>query len=71
MDVGLQITPQPHIAGDFGAGLEAGVCVSHVGCISAGVDAHVHAEALPISISADCCIDLPWPLGDACFGVKM
>jgi hypothetical protein len=71
LDMGLQITPQPHMIGDFAAGMEAGICLSHVGCISAGVNAHIHAEAMPISITADCCIDLPWPLGDACFTVKM
>jgi hypothetical protein len=70
MDMGLQITPAPKIIGDFGAGLEAGVCAfGH--CVSAGVGASVHAEALPISLSASCCVDLPWPLSDICFTVKM
>jgi hypothetical protein len=68
--MGLQITPAPKIIGDFGAGLEAGVCAfGH--CVSAGVGASVHAEALPISLSASCCVDLPWPLSDICFTVKM
>ncbi len=70
MDMGLQITRQPKIIGDFGAGLEAGVCAfGH--CVSAGVGANIHAEALPISLSASCCVDLPWPLSDICFTVKM
>ncbi|MCE1228385.1 MAG: hypothetical protein LWX11_02670, partial [Firmicutes bacterium] len=71
LDMGLQITPQPKVIGDFRAGMEAGICVKHVGCISAGVNAHVHAEALPLSVSANCCIDLPWPFDEACFTVKM
>lgn len=70
MDMGLQITPQPKIIGDFGAGLEAGVCAFGA-CVTAGVSANVHAEALPIAVSASCCVDLPWPLGDICFSVKM
>jgi len=70
MDMGLQITPQPKIIGDFGAGMEAGVCAFGA-CVTAGVNAAVHAEAMPISISASCCVDLPWPLGDICFTVKM
>jgi hypothetical protein len=71
MDMGLQITPQPKIIGDFSAGMEAGICLSKVGCVSAGVNAHIHAEALPVSVSAHCCIDLPWPFSEACFTVKM
>lgn len=70
MDMGLQITPQPKIIGDFGAGMEAGVCAFGA-CVSAGVNANIHAEALPIAVSASCCLDLPWPLGDICFTVKM
>ena len=70
MDMGLQITPQPKIIGDFDAGMEAGVCAFGA-CVTAGVSAGIHAEALPIAISASCCVDLPWPLGDICFTVKM
>jgi hypothetical protein len=70
MDMGLQITPQARIIGDFGAGMEAGVCAFGA-CVTAGVSANVHAEALPIAVSASCCVDLPWPLGDICFTVKM
>ncbi|MBK8791857.1 MAG: hypothetical protein IPN59_01670 [Holophaga sp.] len=70
MDMGMQITPQPKIIGDFGAGLEAGVCAFGA-CVTAGVNAGIHAEALPISISASCCVDLPWPLSDICFTVKL
>ena len=70
MDMGLQITPQPKLIGDFGAGLEAGVCAFGA-CVNTGVTANVHAEAMPVSVSASCCVDLPWPLGDICFTVKM
>ncbi len=70
MDMGLQVTPQPKLIGDFGAGLRAGACALGA-CVSAGVTANIHAEALPISLSASCCLDLPWPLGDICFNVRM
>jgi hypothetical protein len=72
MDMGLGLhLGSPQISGDFGAGLEAGICLSGVGCVSAGVDANVHVRALPLSISADCSIDLPWPMSDYSFTVQM
>jgi hypothetical protein len=54
VDTGLTITPQPHISGDFSASVEAGVCVDDV-CVSAGVSAQVHAEALPLEMQARAC----------------
>lgn len=70
MDMGLQITPQPHAAGDFGAGVEAGVCVVG-GCESMGVNASVHAEALPVNVKAHATVEFPWPLPDVSFNVHM
>jgi hypothetical protein len=63
MDMGLQITPQPHVIGDFAAGLEAGVCAFHV-CVDDSVSAAVHAEAMPLSIDATFSMDLPFPAPD-------
>lgn len=70
LDMGLQVTPQPKIIGDFGAGMSAGVCVFGV-CVSGGVNAAVHAEALPVNVRATANLDLPWPLDDVTFSVHM
>ena len=70
VDMGLAITPQPHISGDFSANVDAGVCVDSV-CVSAGVSAQVHAEALPVQVQASASIGLPWPLGSISFSVHL
>lgn len=70
MDMGLQITPQPHVAGDFAAGAEAGVCVVGA-CESMGVTAAVHAEALPVTVRAHATVEFPWPLPDVSFNVHL
>jgi len=70
VDVGLTVTPQPHISGDFSASVSAGVCVDSV-CVSAGVSAQIHAEALPVEMNASASIGLPWPLGSVSFSVHM
>ena len=70
VDMGLAITPQPHISGDFSANVNAGVCVDNV-CVSAGVSAQVHAEALPLEMQASASIGLPWPLGSIGFSVHL
>lgn len=70
MDMGMQITPQPKVSGDFGAGAEAGVCVAG-GCESMGVNAAVHAEALPVVVRAHATVEFPWPLPDVSFDVHM
>ena len=70
VDVGVTITPQPHISGDFSANVDAGVCVDDV-CVSAGVSAQVHAEALPLEMQASASIGLPWPLGSIGFSVHL
>jgi len=70
VDAGLTITPQPHIAGDFSASVSAGVCVDNV-CVSAGVSAQIHAEALPVDMTASASIGLPWPLGSISFSVHL
>jgi len=63
MDMGLQISPQPRISGDFNAGLSAGICVPHVGCLSGGVNARVQVSALPLNMKASASLDLPGPFG--------
>jgi hypothetical protein len=70
VDMGLTVTPQPHISGDFSANVSAGVCVDNV-CVSAGVSAQVHAEALPLEMNASASIGLPWPLGSISFSVHL
>ncbi len=69
-DVGLAVTPQPHISGDYSANVNAGVCVDGV-CVSAGVAAQIHAEALPLEMNASASIGLPWPLGSVSFSVHL
>jgi hypothetical protein len=70
VDMGLAITPQPHISGDFSANVDAGVCVDDA-CVSAGVSAQIHAEALPLDVDASASIGLPWPLGSISFSVHL
>jgi len=70
IDLGLAVTPQPHISGDLAASVSAGVCVDNV-CVSAGVTAQIHAEALPLEMNASASIGLPWPLGSVSFSVHM
>jgi hypothetical protein len=70
VDAGLEITPQPHISGDFSANASAGVCVSGV-CVSDWVSAQIHAEALPLDINASASIGLPWPLSSVSFSVHL
>ena len=67
MDVGLTITPQPHISGDFSANVEAGACVSVSipldgsisGCVNVGVSAQVHAEFAPLDVHASATVGTP------------
>jgi hypothetical protein len=70
MDIGLQVTPQPKVIGDFGASCEAGGCLSGA-CVSMGVNASVHAEAPPVSMRAHACLDMPWPIPDPCIDVHL
>ncbi|MFA7317513.1 MAG: hypothetical protein WC029_08130 [Sulfuricella sp.] len=58
MDMGLQITTQPRVVGDFAAGVEAGACIAG-GCYDAGVTAAVHAEAFPVDVRATAKIEIP------------
>jgi hypothetical protein len=69
-DVGLEITPQPHVAGDFGANVSAGVCVDSI-CLSDDVSAQVHAEFAPLDVRATASLGLPWPLSDITFTVHI
>ncbi|MGH9708256.1 MAG: hypothetical protein ACRD5R_15990, partial [Candidatus Acidiferrales bacterium] len=70
MDVGVQITPQPHFSGDASASVSAGVCVSGV-CVSAGLSAQVHLEALPLDMDASVTLGLPWPIGNVTFSAHL
>ena len=70
MDIGLEITPQPHVAGDFDADVEAGACVVGA-CANAGVSAAIHAEALPVNVSAKATVNMPWPVPDVSVSVHI
>lgn len=70
MDMGLGITPQPKVIGDFGAGAEAGACAFGA-CASMGVTAALHAEALPVDIRGTASVELPWPLPDVDVSVHL
>jgi PKD repeat protein len=72
MDVGLQITPQPKIKGDFNAGLSAGICVPKIDeCISGGVNARIRVSALPLKMRTTVSLDLPWPFSSITFTVNL
>jgi hypothetical protein len=60
IDIGVQITPQPHFVGDASANLDAGVCAFSA-CVSGGVSVQVHLEALPLDMSATASLTLPIP----------
>ncbi len=59
IDIGVTITPQPHIRGDFSASVSAGACVDNY-CVNAGVSAQIHAEALPNDLNATATLGLPF-----------
>lgn len=60
LDIGVQITPQPHFIGDASADLAAGVCAFSA-CIDANISAQVHLEALPLDMHATASLTLPIP----------
>ncbi|MGA3162389.1 MAG: hypothetical protein ABSC77_14370 [Terracidiphilus sp.] len=70
VDMTAQISPPLHIAGQFNAGVDAGVCLVDV-CGSAGASANVTASALPIQMTADASVDLGWPVGSVGFTVSL
>jgi hypothetical protein len=59
VDIGVTITPQPHISGDFSASVSAGACLDNV-CVNAGVSAQIHAEALPVDLEGSATLGLPF-----------
>lgn len=59
MDMGLAITPEPRVSGDFEAGANAGVCTVADLCATAEVTAKVHAEAPPVRIRAAATVSFP------------
>jgi hypothetical protein len=77
VDMGLTVTPQPHIAGDFSGYLEAGACVSISipldgsisGCVNVGVTAQVHAEFAPLDVHASATVGTP--VGDVTVSVHL
>jgi len=70
VDMGLQVTPQPHIIGDFSADCEAGACVEGA-CVSMGASASLHGEALPIDLDGSASLSLPWPIPDVTIHVHL
>jgi len=77
VDMGLTVTPQPHIAGDFSGYLEAGACVSVSipldgsisGCVNVSVTAQVHAEFAPLDVHASATVGTP--VGDVTVSVHL
>ncbi|MGA7561409.1 MAG: IPT/TIG domain-containing protein [Terriglobales bacterium] len=76
VDMGLTVTPQPHIAGDFSASVEAGACVyvstpvgNVGGCVNVGVSAQVHAEFAPLDVHASASVGTP--VGDVTVTVHL
>jgi len=76
VDMGLTVTPQPHIAGDFSASVEAGACayvgtpLGNVGgCVNVGVTAQVHAEFAPLDVHASASVGTP--VGDVTVTVHL
>lgn len=59
VDIGVTITSQPHISGDFSASVSAGACLDNV-CVNAGVSAQIHAEALPVDLDGSATLGLPF-----------
>ncbi len=74
VDMGLMVTPQPHIAGTFSANVNAGVCVNTGiagnACVSAGVSAQIQASAMPVEIEASASISVP-VVGSISFSVSL
>jgi hypothetical protein len=66
MDMGLTVTSQPHISGDFSAYVEVGACISISipldgsigGCASVGATAQAHAEFAPLDVEATASISI-------------
>jgi len=76
VDMGLTVTPQPHIAGDFSASVSAGACVyvstplgNVGGCVNVGVSAQVHAEFAPLDVHASASVGTP--VGDVTVTVHL
>lgn len=76
VDMGLTVTPQPHIAGDFSASVSAGACVyvstpvgNVGGCVNVSASAQVHAEFAPLDVHASATIATP--VGDVTVSVHL
>jgi hypothetical protein len=76
VDMGLAVTPQPHISGDFSASVEAGACayvstpVGNVGgCVNVGVSAQIHAQFAPLDVNASATVGTP--VGDVTVSVHL
>jgi hypothetical protein len=70
LDMGLAITPKPHVTGDFSASTSAGACVAGI-CVSDDLVAQIHAEFAPLDVRATASLPLPWPLSDITFTVHL
>jgi hypothetical protein len=77
LDLGLTITPQPqqfppfHAAGDFSAGVQAGVCAFDA-CVSGGVTGQIHAEMInPTVLRGTCTLGLPDFLPSVTFSASL
>jgi hypothetical protein len=69
-EVGLEVTPKPHVIGDFAANTSAGACVAGI-CVSDDLVAQVHAEFEPLDVRATASLPLPWPLSEITISVHI
>ncbi len=60
VDGGLEITPPPHIAGYLEGSFSAKICAYDV-CIGPSLSAGVNMSALPVSVGAHACFEIPIP----------
>ncbi len=60
VDGGLEVTPPPHIAGYLEGSFSAKICAYDV-CIGPSLSAGVNMSALPVSVGAHACFEIPIP----------
>ena len=63
VDGGLEVTPPPHIAGYLEGSFSAKICAYDV-CIGPSLNAGVNMSALPVSVGAHACFEIPIPFWD-------
>ena len=61
IQTGLEITSEPHVSGYGKGGVHAEVCAHDV-CVGTGISVRVDVSALPVTASAEGCVEIPIPL---------